>query len=355
MGVTLLIGLMAIVIDVGWMYYNHQKLQTAVNAGWKAGFDRMMALTVDKSAPITDKQKAAVVAHIRDVVLANGFSATQADAVNVEFAGGRQLKVFSTQPVGLFFARFLDFNVANVSAERNNSGGAENPDIVPLAIPHGVVRDLSQHKYSYELFTSGEGFKEGREYILKLGEGKSTELDKIFPGLPKNCYGPVDPDNVVAGGASSYENRLKYGFNGPLQVNDRIIPEFGNMVGPSEDGVEFRLEQALIGKKTIIVPITDVGPEIAANDKQNVDAKTIYDLQGSDSSDGVYDASLYDFESAVRIIGFAEFEVLDPEDYTRAGSDIYAGDNGDLGSERKGQIRGKFVRYIIKPGEQAVN
>ncbi|MDN5278723.1 MAG: hypothetical protein PWR01_2688, partial [Clostridiales bacterium] len=37
-----LVGITALVTDVGLLYYNQARLQTAVNAGWKAGFDRMM-------------------------------------------------------------------------------------------------------------------------------------------------------------------------------------------------------------------------------------------------------------------------------------------------------------------------
>ncbi len=225
---------------------------------------------------------------------------------------------------------------------------------MPLAIPHGVVKDLSQHEYKVDLFLSGEGFKTGEEYILKLGEGNGNDLDKYYSGFKKNCYGTVDPDNVIGGGAKDYENRLKYGFSGSLQINDRIIPEYGNMVGPTDDGVEFRIE-SLTPRRRIVVPITDVGEEVAINNPRNADAKTIYDIQGNDQADGVYDSADYDFGSAVRIIGFAEFEILAPEDFTRSGGDLNTGDYGDLGYDRSGQVRGKFISYVVKPGEVALN
>ncbi|HNW12683.1 MAG TPA: hypothetical protein PKI71_15070, partial [Candidatus Rifleibacterium sp.] len=65
-----------------------------------------------------------------------------------------------------------------------------------------------------------------------------------------------------------------------------------------------------------------------------------------------------DFERrhyALLEIGFAEFEVIPPASYTRAGYDgsldYEAGDAGDLGPYQPGQVRGKFIRYIVNPND----
>jgi hypothetical protein len=50
------------------------------------------------------------------------------------------------------------------------------------------------------------------------------------------------------------------------------------------------------------------------------------------------------------VIGFAEFELLDEDDYDRVGTNFDTGDNGDLGPIMPGQVRGKFLRYIVDPG-----
>jgi len=175
----------------------------------------------------------------------------------------------------------------------------------------------------------------------------------IAGGQQKNNYGVVDPDNYVSGGANDYRDRLSNGFNAPIQLSDRIIPEPGNMVGPTDQGVAARV--ATFTSRFVVVPITDIPPEVPGNNPQNASASAIYDLQGQDHPDGVYDPASYSFGSSVRIIGFALFEVIEPTEYTRAGPIILPGDTGDLGSYQSGQIRGRFVRYIVKPGEMPIN
>ncbi|MBU1107431.1 MAG: hypothetical protein KKB51_12230 [Candidatus Riflebacteria bacterium] len=163
-------------------------------------------------------------------------------------------------------------------------------------------------------------------------------------GRQKSNYGPLDPDNYVGGGANDYRDRFMAGFNQPMQINDRLISESGNQRGPTDQAVDFRLfgDDEFPPSRRIIIPITDVPPEVAVNNPQNVNAKTIYDLQGNDNPDGTYSPDNYNFGSAVRVIGFAEFEISDPATFD---------DEGPLGPYQPGQVRGKFIRYIIKPGE----
>lgn len=176
-------------------------------------------------------------------------------------------------------------------------------------------------------------------------------------GKQKNNFGAIDPDNFVGGGANDYRNRIMFGYNKPLYIGDRIIPEPGNMSGPTDEGVSYRVfgSQTASPSRRIIVPITDIPPEVPINNPQNANALAIYDLQGQDHPNGAYRPDQYNFGSSVRIIGFAEFELLDPSEYTRAGNNILPGDNGDLGFYQSGQVRGKFIRYIVKPGEVPVN
>jgi len=102
----------------------------------------------------------------------------------------------------------------------------------------------------------------------------------------------------------------------------------------------------------------------------NSAAISIYDIQGRDNSGGIFDPTKYGFEASVQIIGFAEFEIIPKSEYTRSGIkrdengnpildddgnpiyeelDIQDGDVGDLGAYQTGQVRGKFIRYIIDP------
>ncbi|HNX75814.1 MAG TPA: Tad domain-containing protein [Candidatus Rifleibacterium sp.] len=177
-------------------------------------------------------------------------------------------------------------------------------------------------------------------------------------GKNKNNYGPIDPDNYVGGGANDYRDRFKNGSNIPVEINDRLIGESGNMAGPTDQAVDFRVngDGTASPNPYVIIPITDVGPEVPVNNTHNVDAHTIYDLQGTDHPNGVYRPEQYNFGSSVRIIGFALFEVIEPASYVRDGNDegdmdYQAGDAGDLGPYQTGQVRGRFIKYIVYPGE----
>lgn len=177
--------------------------------------------------------------------------------------------------------------------------------------------------------------------------------DTTVTGRQKNNYGPIDPDNVTGGGANDYRDRFMFGFNQPIQIGDRITPDSGNMVGPTNQAVDYHVNGVDIASpgRLVIVPITDVPPEVPGNNTHNASATAIYDLQGQDHPNGVYSPDAYDFGSSVRIIGFAIFRILDPSEYSRDGANVLDGDAGDLGYYQSGQVRGVFVRYLVKPGE----
>ncbi|PKL44742.1 MAG: hypothetical protein CVV41_05085 [Candidatus Riflebacteria bacterium HGW-Riflebacteria-1] len=150
-------------------------------------------------------------------------------------------------------------------------------------------------------------------------------------------YGPIDPDNYVGGGANDYRDRFMYGFDQPLQLWDRVIGESGNMRGPTDQSVDFRLDPNNPASRFIIVPITDIPPEVY--DDQPVD--TPYSLSGKDHPDGEYTPDVASFSASVRIIGFAMFELVDAKSSSA----------DDIGDYQAGQVRGKFVKYVIDPRE----
>ncbi len=183
-------------------------------------------------------------------------------------------------------------------------------------------------------------------------------IPPVLTGKNKNNYGPLDPDNSLSGGADDYRERFKFGVNIPIEINDRLVTESGNMPGPTDQAVDFRVngDETFDPHRKVIIPITDIGPEVPINNTHNVGAGTIYDLQGQDHPNGLYRPEQYDFGSSVRVIGFAEFEILEPDEYTRDGDEegvlnYEAGDVGDLGPYQSGQVRGRFIRYIVHPSE----
>ncbi|MBF0409772.1 MAG: Tad domain-containing protein [Candidatus Riflebacteria bacterium] len=225
----------------------------------------------------------------------------------------------------------------------------------------------------------------------KTAEGEVGQSEGTLIGRSKSNYGCLDTDNTSGGGANDYRDRLSGDLNdAELDVNYRITTESGNMVGPSDQGVASRTWHDLscadptcihkhcltcdsdacihtkdntlcpvynssVGTFTptnprarVIVPITDVPPS-CAGDSQNSEAVTIYDLQGNDHPNGAYLPEEYNFQKSPRIIGFGEFEILPPCCFTRIYNDGRKGYKSFLGPAQSGQIRGFFVKYIIKP------
>ncbi len=111
-GAVLFLGLSALVTDVGWMYFNHARLQTAVNAAWKAGFDRMMMTSFKNSGPLDDGDQSLIKSHIKEIFDANGFKEGDLKDISIDFGDGLQLKVYAKKEVGLFFAKILNFQTA---------------------------------------------------------------------------------------------------------------------------------------------------------------------------------------------------------------------------------------------------
>lgn len=501
------IGVIAMVTDVGFVYYSQAKLQTAVNAAWKAGFDKMIQIKNDGKPVLTSVDLDVVKQHIIEVIKANGYSDEDAASMEVIFERNNRLTIRSKKRVGLFFARALDIDSAEVAAGRGNMPGDSGAGIVPLAIPHGVAKDVSPTKYRYDAFENNEKFEATQEYLLKLGEddlkssgdiapwgivainngetfgyvvgteyilkqspatdplspgnfgcldldgsqgggandyydwiingydgnlnigdliypqtgniaGKTVDgvqyrldngminiripvvsgfgngsssqveiigflnfrltghgLDKvkggndkatvraIFTGMVDNevgklkkSFGRTDPDNIATN-TSQYVDNLKYGFSAPVDFGNMLLPENGNASQPTAEAVNFRLDPANseLVTRTVIVPITDVPSEIGINNPANLNAETIYDLDAKDNPGGIYNLGDYAFGSSVRIIGFAEFEILPESAYTRVGKNYDSGDAGDLGPVQPGQVRGRFLRYIIEPGTVPLN
>lgn len=338
-GATLFFGLLALITDIGWTYYHQLKLQTAINAGWKTGFDELLLHRASSEGPDGQARFDRVAAHIRSVVALN-YPDAAAPEVTVTFgklhpgspASTLDLTVIGTRNVPLFFANMLGISFFRVQAMRSSGpDNAINPGIIPIAIPHGEVKEPRPGLYSCSLFSENEEFIHGREYLLQPSASfaipaSSSPAPEAGLTLVRNT-GSIDPDNIPQSDATEYVQWFRNGFQRPLQIHDRIILQPNIQADTVSSLIAARIAS---GAARAIVPITDIPPEVASADA-NVGARTIYDLKGLDFPNGTYSPSAYSFTAAVRIIGFAEFELMDP-----GGSD-------------QGQVHGRFLRYIIKP------
>ena len=185
---VLLVGIIAMVTDVGTVYYEHARLQTATNAAWKAGFDKLSEIRKTKTT-LTTEDELTVKNHMKEVLAANGFSNLSDEQLRILLTQNQtNLQISANQETQLFFMKIFDIKTAKVAS--NREGGSDSYSIMPIAVPHGEVHDLSVKTYDYIPFEGSQGFATDTEYILKLGGdenadplGKSQYMIYIPTGL----------------------------------------------------------------------------------------------------------------------------------------------------------------------------
>ena len=201
-------GFAALGIDVGTIMTARNQLQCAVDAAALGGASGL----TDSQGEATNR--AITIAALNDcinepVVLTVG---------DVTFPTAEQIRVQTTRQVDLYFARFFGQNTADVTAVAvaELDALAGTGDVKPWAIP-----DLD---YVY-----------GEEVLLKAGELGA-------PGTNPGFFYPVDFPPLNRGtpvtGAQEYLTNLINGSADPIYIGDVLQVEPGNMVGPTNQGVD---------------------------------------------------------------------------------------------------------------------
>lgn len=194
-----ILGSTALVVDLGSLILEKNRLQNACDAA---------ALAAARTLPSRSWAE---------------FRAYQYLALNRVLPGEADVKfnsentkvtINATRTKNYFFARVFGYRTGRVSATATATFGSISAatGVVPFGIPDQTL--------NY-----------GVEYQLKAGSH-----DEYGSGN----YGALA---FEFRGASSYENNLKYGYNGKIRVGDWVSTEPGNMSGPTERGVNYRLSQ----------------------------------------------------------------------------------------------------------------
>lgn len=193
-----LIGMTALVVDVGFIYLNQMQLANSADAAVLAGAQLLPA-----------KPSQAV-----DTVLSYGkLNGKSGDSITPVLADNNtELTVTISRNVRLFFGRIFGFQSSDVQAAATArvatfSGG--NMGIIPF----GIVDQDFLFSRSYKLKLGGGGGYDGNFQALALG----------------------------GTGASVYLDNIKYGYKGTFHVGDWIRTETGNMSGPTSSGVAYRV------------------------------------------------------------------------------------------------------------------
>ena len=193
-----ILGLGAIVVDGGMLYYEKAKLQTAVDSVVLAGVRSLQGGTL------------AVTVAAENAALANGLSVDDLQlSINT---GAGTVTATASKQVGLGLARILNHNQAEVGAlaEAQVGGISGLQGIAPL----GVI---------------WQEFVFGQLYDIKVGAGDSESGN----------YGALALGGT---GSANYRDNLRYGYPGWLRLGDVILTEPGNMSNPTKLAIDGRTE-----------------------------------------------------------------------------------------------------------------
>ncbi len=186
-----ILGLGAIVIDGGALYFERAKLQTAVDAAVLAGARDFKggALQVHQTA--------------LEVALANGVTSEQIQ-ITVDQTN-RRVWAHATSNVDLGLAKVLNFSQATVQA--TSEAGVFTLGAVKGVAPLGVV---------------WQEFIYGQIYHLKVGDATTGNFGAMALG---------------GTGAANYRDNMLHGFTDWLKVGALVPTETGNMSEPTRSSI----------------------------------------------------------------------------------------------------------------------
>jgi Flp pilus assembly protein TadG len=193
-----LVGLTALVVDLGLLYATRVKLTNLADAAALAGVQEL------------PRNNGAAYASASEYAQLNGKTG---DRVDIRVLNGTTVAVKATRTVPLMFAGIFGLATCDVS-------GAAAARVNPVSrltgtVPFGLVRQTLVY---------------GQVYTIKIGSGTASG----------NYHGNFGALALGGTGASVFRDNIKYGSDVSIQVGDWVTTETGNMVGPTKQGISYR-------------------------------------------------------------------------------------------------------------------
>lgn len=199
LGLTALIGVGALVTDVGMFYAQKAKLQNAIDAAALAGVQEL------PENPTLAQQIA------QDYATRNSVS-----DITVDFeAQNSKIIVTAKEKVPTYLARIWGITEGNLSAS------ARALMLPPSSLTGAVPLSIEKQDFVF-----------GEIYTLKFSSDKETS-GTGYGGW----FGPL---RLSGNGAKDYQTDLANGYNGTLSIGQIVDIENGNMSGPTKKGIEER-------------------------------------------------------------------------------------------------------------------
>lgn len=262
-----ILGCAALITDIGMLYLHRQRLSNAVDAAALAAVQ-----DITQNSSIVKETAEQYMQH-------NGFSGSN---IQVTLATeNNSVEIRGTSTIQFYFARVLGFDSTQVNVTAKAKA-------LPISGMTGL-RPLAVEDFPLEY---------GKQYILKEGAGDSYNGN----------FGIVALGGT---GTSIYRNNLKYGYAGKIRVGDWVDTETGNMPNPTQEGIDYLMNQCSHSPKCTI-------------DHYHPECSRLIPLP-------VVESLQVDGRKDVKIIGFAMFLL---EGYQMSGGHL--------------DVIGRFVRHYGK-------
>lgn len=200
LGMTVVLGFSALVVDVGVVMYEKSNISNAVDAAALAGAQEL----------IYNKDNAINV--VNQYLEANGVDPLDVEVVLSD--SDTKLSVTANKEVNYYFARILGFENGNVEVNCVAK-------CAPISGVYEGIRPFAIEQQTLDF---------GQTYTLKAGGGCGSNGN----------YGALA---LGGNGACNYKSNIINGYNGHLKVGDYVTTEPGNMSGPTSQGINALINQ----------------------------------------------------------------------------------------------------------------
>lgn len=251
LGMVVLLGFSAFVLDLGVVYNQSSKLQNALDSAALAAAQKLPAENTTSLAWLATKDQAIKFADL------NKYTITSDDIEPVykdNLPTGQIVGVKITKglEVDYNFARVLGINSGTVT--RSATAGLKPAGGIRGAIPLAITDDSLSQAIAQNAVTD-----------LTIKSSSNAEDMGIDCTDVSGWFGALQFDGT---GASVYSDLLAYGYSGNLYIGQILNMENGNMSGPTLEGFTIRYDSCNHGctandfepdcPRLVYIPVVDI-------------------------------------------------------------------------------------------------
>lgn len=225
MFMTIIIGISALVLDLGLAFNKQTELQKDLDSIALAAVKQLPATSTDD-----DRWHKAVEVAVKYAELngLTGFSTSDIEPVS---------NSDNTKIIGMTVKREVDvsYNFAKVLGYQSGKVGADST--AEIRTVDGGMTGLLPFVIDYQ---SMQNIQNGGVSSITIKYDALEEITDLEFGIGHGWFGPVDIDKVGNDSGSVYKDKIAYGSTVPLDIGDNLNLVSGNMIGPTAAGFNIR-------------------------------------------------------------------------------------------------------------------